>query len=135
MENASKAIVMAGGVLIAILTMSLLVIMFGQMNSIERVKEDEKDKKELQEWNAEWESYNKRIMYGADVITVLNKATEVNLQYINQPKYQITVKIEPNLTQTELEQNYKLAIFECTKMGYSNETGRVNKITFKFIRK
>lgn len=135
MENASKAIVMAGGILIALLTLSVLVIMLGKVSSMQNIKENKEEQKRIQEWNAEWESYNKRIMYGSDVLTVVNNAIEINAQYSGEPKYQINVKIEPSLTRTDLEQNYQLAIFECTKMGYSSQTGRVNEITFKFIRK
>lgn len=134
MDNASKALLMVGGVLIALLTLSLLVVMFGNINIMADAQEKKRETQELQKWNAEWESYNKRIMYGSDVLTIVNKAADINNQYMEQPEYQIKVKIEGIDMNKELEEN-KLSIFECTKITYSENTGRVNGITIKFIRK
>ena len=74
MENASKALIIAGGILLAIITLSVLVYSYNHIT----IYQDEKEKNELQEqitkYNAEYEGYNKKVMYGADVISVLNKA-------------------------------------------------------------
>ena len=100
MENASKALLIAGGMLLA---MMILVLIISLVNSISDVTESQ-DKKKLTEqivqFNKEYEAYNKTKMYGIDVITVVNKAinhnktigvTEINPYYIN-------IKIEVNQT-------------------------------------
>ncbi len=138
MENSTKAILMAAGVFFALIALSLIVVMLRNIQTMSEADETKKEAQSLQEWNAQWEAYNKRIMYGSDVLTVVNKAAQENYVNEGQEKYQITIKIlKENGTSVSdeeesvyLSQN-KLAIFECTGVEYNAETGRVNKMTFK----
>lgn len=81
MENASKAIIMAGGVLIAMITISIFYFVFGQTSLIVGVTEEDTNQKQLIAFNKSFEAYNKRLMYGADIISVLNKAINNNKEY------------------------------------------------------
>lgn len=136
MENASKAIVMAGGMLIGLLTVSVLVVMFFLISSMANVKEEQLSQKEINEWNAQWEAYNKRVMYGSEIITIINKVAEENLKYVDQPEYRITITVynENGVKITDMT-DYKLAIFGCTKMEYSQKTGRINNMAYEFVSK
>ena len=139
MENSTKAILMAAGVLFALLTLSLVTVMIRNIQTISEAEDTKKQTETLQEWNAQWEAYNKQIMYGSDVLTVVNKAAQSNYDYAEYKGYEVTIKIlrENGTAITDnkelssyLQQN-KLSIFKCTEISYNDETGRVNKMTFQ----
>ena len=74
MENAAKALVIAGGILLAIMTLSLLVYMVGSTSRLAQAQDSKKAAEQLAAFNNEYEAYNKRVMYGTEVISVMNKA-------------------------------------------------------------
>lgn len=74
MENAAKALVIAGGILLAIMTLSLLVYMLGTTNRMAQAQDEKKVAEQLVAFNNEYEAYHKSRLYGVDVITVVNKA-------------------------------------------------------------
>lgn len=78
MENASKALLIAGGMLLAIILISLFLNMYNKMSNFQRTQEEQKEAKQIQEFNAGYEAYDKRIMYGTDIITLVHKAIENN---------------------------------------------------------
>ena len=75
---------------------------------------------------------------GAEVLTVVNKAKQNNSMYEENSKYNVNVEIngkdnygnEINISNIA---KYKRSIFECTKMSYNSETGRVNTIIFSLL--
>ena len=81
MENASKAIVIAGGILIGIITISIFYFMFNRISSFTDATSKNSEQEELLEFNQSFEYYNKKLMYGADVISVINKAIDNNKKY------------------------------------------------------
>ena len=78
MENASEALLIAGGILLGILTITLLVYMFGNLSNMESADMARVEQERLNAWNAEWEAYNKRLLYGTEVLTVIKKAEQKN---------------------------------------------------------
>ena len=84
MENASKALVIAGGILLAMLTISLLFLLLSNINSSKMTEEEKLAAKQLQEFNQQWEAYNKKVLYGTDVISVVNKAIDNNKKENNK---------------------------------------------------
>lgn len=135
MENSSQALLIAGGILLGILTISLLVYMFSNLSTIGNAEKKGEEIERLASWNSEWEAYNKRLLYGADVLTVINKAEQNNLDNDNNPKFIVSVVIYYDDGITAMQKsavlNKKTSIFECVKMEYNNDTGRVNYIEFK----
>lgn len=82
MENASKALIMAAGVLIGIILLSLMVYMFTNfaMTSAEIHKENEQN--QLNQFNSQFTSYvGKEGLTIYDVVSVANLATESNIYY------------------------------------------------------
>lgn len=134
MENATKAILISGGILLALLTLSLMIMMFNNMQKMEEAKDQKAVLQEMNEWNAQWEAYNKKVMYGSDVLTVVNKAAEVNSGLEKNSPYVVTINVTGIDMNTELVEN-KLSIFRCEKIHYNQDTGYVDSMTFKFIRK
>ena len=78
MENASKALLMAGGVLIGIITITMFVFMFNNIQHAVDGTSINYEEEELLAFNKGFEEFNKKIMYGADVISVINKAIDNN---------------------------------------------------------
>lgn len=131
MENATHALLIAGGILLGILTITMLVFMFANLNTIGTAQAEKQEADALTAWNAEWEAYNKQLLYGAQVLTVLNKAEQNNAEYDNDIKYTVDVTVV-GMDKTEVR-NHKTEVFRCTKMEYSSSTGRVKTIEFEFV--
>ena len=125
MENASKALLIAGGVLIAILIVSVLVVTLNIVNSNQKTREKALATEQLAEFNQKYESYNKKALRGTDIITLKNMAkSEGNA---------VTVKVTNGTEEIDvsIEKN-KTAIFACTKVEYNN--GRISALTFQKIK-
>ncbi|MBQ6992475.1 MAG: hypothetical protein IJN50_06190 [Clostridia bacterium] len=78
MENASKALLMAAGMLIAILLISVGAFVYSKVKSLKTTEAEITEQKQVQAFNAEYESYNRRLLRGIDVISVVNKAISNN---------------------------------------------------------
>lgn len=125
MENASKALLIAGGVLIVILIVSVLVVTLNIVNSNQKTREKALATEQLAEFNQKYESYNKKALRGTDIITLKNMAkSEGNA---------VTVKVTNGTEEIDvsIEKN-KTAIFACTKVEYNN--GRISALTFQKIK-
>lgn len=78
MENASKALLIAGGILLAVLVLALLALLLSNISSNQLAQEKKLKTEQVQEFNQQWEAYNKKALFGADIITVVNKAIQNN---------------------------------------------------------
>ena len=138
MENATQALLIAGGILLALMTVLTLVYLGNNLAIIGQSEQEKIEQERLNNWNAEWEAYNKKLLYGADVLTVLNKAKQNDIDYDYSATYKVDIQIKGKdeygntITKDNIE-NYKVAIFTCTEILYSDETGRVNSMTFEFV--
>lgn len=137
MENSSKALYMAGSLLIALLVVSLLVYTFNNLGGVQK----EKDKIEMEEdiikFNREYEAFNKKLMYGVDVISCINKAVSNNEKYVKEGKWaaggassdeatvQIVVKIDSPLK--ESIQVFRLNDKQKETKIYSDQSGKIQK--------
>lgn len=81
MENASKALVIAGSILVGIVTISIFYFMFGRVSEMVGDIEPNTQADALTAFNKGFEAYNKKTMYGTDIISVINKAIDNNKQY------------------------------------------------------
>ena len=81
MENASKALIIAGGVLIGLITISLYYFMFSNIRNFVDVTSTDYNEKEVLAFNQGFEAYNKKLMYGSDIVSVINKAIDNNAIY------------------------------------------------------
>lgn len=81
MENSAKAFYWGGGILIGILVISIFYYIFSQASILMKETQTDTEQKELMKFNKSFEAYNKKIMYGADIITLMNKAIDNNEKY------------------------------------------------------
>jgi len=140
MENASKALLIAAGMFLALLILSMLIYMSNSINGIAKKKNEKKAAEQLTEFNAKYEAYNKMLMYGTDVVTIINKAKEDGITIALDGVVMIDSKatledVRTNIKNAKLDpndDNYEgLKIYECILIKYDGVTGKVNYMEFK----
>ena len=95
MENATKALAMAGGVLIAIMVIALVYLLVGNISKTREAENISEKASQIKAFNKEFESYDKKLLRGTDLITVINKAIANNEKYLDQDKvYDIDIKFK-----------------------------------------
>ena len=78
MENASKALVMAGSVLIALLIIGALLLMFNNLSSYQGGGTQEIKEAQVIEFNNQFETFNRNKVRGSDLYSLLNKVVDYN---------------------------------------------------------
>lgn len=78
MENSAYGLKMAGGMLMVVLVISLIIYTFDNMKKFPNENQTRKYEEQIQVFNKEYEVYNKKQMYGTDVISCLNLAYNNN---------------------------------------------------------
>lgn len=151
MENASKALVMAAGVLIGVLLLSLAVYLFADFGATSARINAQNAEKQLIEFNSKFTSYEgfkdkdgnwKITIY--DIISLASYAKEYNKFYEGTTESKINVSIGNTNISSKTEDEYKELIntyvdstgiikkFRCSGISY-NDKGRVEKIKFDLI--
>lgn len=123
MDNASKALIMAGGILTALLIIGILVLMFNQISTYKKVNTELEKTEKLAEFNYDFEryvEYNK--LNGTDLITLGNKIVDYNKKAQNGGVSNSPV--DYNITMTLTVSNFDS--FR-NKYGYTNK----NQALFK----
>lgn len=82
MENATTALYIAAGTLLGVMILSVVVFFFRRVGTMYDEQDRVMTAQQLAEWNNEYLAYDKKIMYGTDLISVLNKAYSNNEKYI-----------------------------------------------------
>lgn len=121
MENASKALLMAGSILIAIIVIAVVVRTFSNIGSFQKAKLSEEEQQQLIAFNEQYIKYLGQYVYGTEVRTLKNK-------YDDDGKVNVIYDVEPPTGVGQDTMYYK-----CTAITYDNLTGRVNSITFQQI--
>lgn len=78
MENASKALLMAGEVLISLIIISALLLMINNLTSYQSLKEQNTREAQVIEFNNKYEAYNRNDIRGNDLYSLLNRAVDYN---------------------------------------------------------
>ena len=106
MDNATQALLIAGGILLAIMTITALVVMFSNAATIQNAQNNKEELERLAKWNAEWEAYNKRLLYGAEVLTVVKKAEQNNTEYSNAKYHVFPSIIDESNTPIDVDRRF-----------------------------
>ena len=78
MENASKALIMAGSILIAVMTIGALMFMFDNISGVEKQKDQNAEIEATLEFNRQFEAFDMAGLRGSDLLTVINKMYDYN---------------------------------------------------------
>lgn len=81
MENASKALMFAGTILITLMVISAVVFMYRDLTSVKRQESENQKVEEISEFNKSFESYEKDLK-GAQIFSLANKITDYNTKYV-----------------------------------------------------
>jgi len=106
MENAAKALLMAGGTLIAILVMSLAIYLFVTFGQDAQMLNERIEDIQLVKFNAQFNVYfGRNDLKIHDVISIVNLAQENNNYYKSYQDYEDSYKITINVSNTSYKNN------------------------------
>lgn len=96
MENASKALIMAGSLLISLLIIGALVFMYNQFADVQQTKTDVDEEGKFGEYSKKFEDYN-RVVYGSELLSLANLQEDYNKTQANEKGYtKIEIKVMIN---------------------------------------
>ena len=142
MENATRALTMAGGILIALMILGALFLMFNNLSSYQNQNDTSTKSTQIAEFNNQFEPYNKDNLTLMELHSVYNK---VNSNNTKNPEYKIEMIYEFNSNHEDgnLKENFKSnftaieeaekmnCTFSCINIEYKGVDGRISKIVFK----
>lgn len=151
MENASKALIMAGAILIGMLILSLGIYLFVTFGGEARKIRKDIDKNQMVQYNSQYTTYaNRKNINIYEIISISNLAKQNNEDYsIYQDGYYIQILLQgesnnlqdiDNEKRQELIEKYNkvdettgeiLQYFSCTAIEFYENTGRVKKVVFE----
>lgn len=141
MENASKALIIAGGILLVMLILTIGVSLVGNIQEFADSYNTELSRKELIKYNSSYE-----VFIGRNDITAQEIVTLINLAQQKNEGTVITIEGEPNCMDENWDKNdfmekniltyntdgtaQSLFSYESDSIQY-NQEGKVTKISFK----
>ncbi len=139
MENAAKALIFAGEILIGVLLLTLMMAIFTGIANFSETVNSNIEMKVLYEFNEQFEIYDKRQdLVAQDVITILNLAKDYNHK-VQEENLFIKVFYENNRIDTYSEnKTYEFIknntdpntpiLFTCNITKYDTNTKKVKEI-------
>ena len=135
MENASKALLMAAGVLIGILILTLIAILSLAGNEVFSGYEESKTSEMVQRFNSNFTKYTGIKLTAHQVVTICNYADEANLQghpvTIDSSSRKTVENIKSDISSFTGDQFGKLKTYTIS-VGFG-EDGYVNGITISKV--
>ena len=136
MENATKALLMAGGVLITLLVIGALVLMFSNLQDYQIKNNASIEQTEIADFNNQFEPYNKKDLTLMELKSVYNKIISNNEIH---PEYTISTNIKSSRAYLNIEMPFDEIAedekinrrFRCINIEYENSGGRISKMEFK----
>lgn len=129
MENASKALLIAAGILIGLIVITMIIYGYRQVSDYYTSKEKVKESEQLAAFNKQYIGYNRNDVRGSDLLSLVNKIIDYNVPKINDTndeKIEISIII-PNNDKAKLffykyDEYYKIGSKEkLIKLGESNK--------------
>lgn len=104
MENATKALLIAAGILFAVMIMSLLLVGYNQMSSYYSAQHEEQQIKQLADYNKIFQNYNRKKIRGNEMISLMNRVIDYNERQAydeskKYPRMRVTIKLGANVWQ------------------------------------
>jgi len=100
MENAVKALLIASGVLVGILIISLAVLGHRRISDYYSAKEEAIQFEQLTAFNKQYTPYHRNNVRGSDLLSLINKITDFN-KLKDEEEIKISIYI-PNNTETQM---------------------------------
>ena len=136
MENATKALLMAGGILLALLVVGALLMLFNNLSIHQDQNDASKKIAQIAEFNNQFEPYNKDDLTLMDLKSIYNKIESNNSLNIDQ-------KISHNIKDIypEIVNDFKSLgsadkqnrVFKCTDVKYDSK-GIIKEMNFQKVK-
>ena len=78
MENASRAIIIAGGILLGMIIVGFMIIGYNNIREYKQAEERSKEEQQVVDQNKKFESFDKTVVRGNDIISLTNLANSTN---------------------------------------------------------
>lgn len=78
MENASKALIIAGSILIALMIIGAVLLMFNSLSDYQNMQDKDIKEAQIVKFNNQYETYNRDNVRGSDLYSLLNKVADYN---------------------------------------------------------
>ena len=136
MENASKALLMAGGILIALMIIGALVLLGNSIFEYQNNQKISERQSQIAEFNNQFEPYNENNLTLMDLKSIYNKIKDNNAK---NPEYEIVTNIEsiyPDITKdfTDIEEEEKInRLFSCVELKKEGIDGRISLMWFEDV--
>lgn len=103
MENASKALIMAGSVLIALIIIGAFMLMFRNLTDYQEKSDIVTHQQQIVEFNNQFSTYDRTGLRGNDMLSLMNRIIDYNIRETTEEgftKMKITIKkIDKNILQ------------------------------------
>ena len=126
MENATKALIIAGGMLIAMLIVGLLVFGYTQLRQYQQTAYDEESTRQLADFNERFEAYNRTTVRGYQIISLGNLVYDTNIRYADYQGYEdvaVQVKGLTNLYDSNRSPDEKVDLVNFVQETYNRLNG------------
>jgi hypothetical protein len=144
MENASKALIMAGGVLIALMIIGAVVLMATNLSDYKNSQDEATKSSQIAEFNNQFMPYDKDDLTLMELKTLYNKIESNNKK---NPDEKISTNIVTasggysavysdlaTRSFSEIEEEDKInKVFKCIKIEYENSSGKISAMYFKDV--
>jgi len=97
MENASKALLIAAGVLVGLILISMILFTHNQISNYYETKEQNKEIEQIDAFNKQYIAYNRDNVRGSDLLSLVNKIIDFNspkIDFANDIPITISIRIE-----------------------------------------
>ena len=98
MENASKALIMAAGVLIALMILGALLLMFSNLSNYQETNTQGTREAQVVEFNNQFETYNRQDIRGTDMVSLMNRVVDYNTRKTGTTSEEQYQKMEITVT-------------------------------------
>lgn len=138
MENAAKALTIAGGIFIALMILGALILMFNNLSSYQNQNDATTKQTQITDFNNEFTPYDKPDLTLMELKSIYNKIVSHNTR---NPEERIINNIKDSNVYPQIEDDFKqlseedkqTAVFSCTKVEHASN-GKINKMEFKRVK-
>ena len=131
MENASKALLMAGGVLLVMLIVSFFIFSWGKFSEFYNQSDELAKITDITKFNLQFTNYDRDGVYGYELLSLANKVADYNFRKSNDSEAKNDEKSKPISLQIKMEKgkvNDKIAYGDTAVLFTSGnyDTGSIN---------
>ncbi len=135
MENATKALLIAGGVLIAILIITVMVMLFNSTGNVSRTYNDRIETEEITKFNTNFTKYLGQKITMHDVVTIYNFAINNKTRKVDCPVEYNATNIQNDLSNITVVNGKRMQNAYEINISYDEDTGYVSQISFNSVGK